>query len=110
MSYTDSMQQTITVQSPKAGAAGSDAGGNPVYDAQRTGSARVEFKQRKIVMPDKSVVSANWHVMTTVATTINDLVWLPGTDVTNPQLARRWLNVEAVVDGNGATVFYQGDI
>lgn len=106
MDLAGRLTDSITVQSQT----GSSNTGDPTFAAQRTVSARVVRKERRIVTTQGTQVQATHQVVCDQQLAITDRIWLPGADITKPAQARRVLDVGSGTELFGSETLYVADL
>lgn len=94
------LRQTITVQH----FLGSDEFGNPSYGAPTSYSCRIRDLQKLIETAAGTQAVAAAEVLTTGNVGLQDRVWLPGRDTSDPNAAQTPLNRLTLIDEFGNTV------
>lgn len=94
-------RQTITY----AVLTGRDTYGKPTMGGQSTAKARVQ-PSRKLIRDKNGNEHLSTHIVyTTAAIGVNHRVWLPGANTAEFNEARRPIDIDESVDGEGVTRF-----
>lgn len=106
MNFAARFLDTVTVQSQT----GSNNYGDPSFGAQSTIKGRVMSVRRKVMTEKGSTVADVSVFVTDQPIKTGDLLWLPDTDTTKTQQARRLGSVRSARTLDGATTHYEVDL